>query len=424
MTMRGRTLRVSSTWLIAMGLCLTPLGGAHGDEEAAASPSRFRVVFDVGFVPSEKSAHVQIRVSDPDDAVEWLRLDLAPSRYRAVEADGTIETTDGGTLWTVPPGGGRLKYVHAIDHLRSEGEFDARCARNWALLRGQDLVPRIRVRTTPSAQSDSTLRLRLPEGWSAALPYPRLANGRYDLSNPRTRFDRPSGWFAFGRLGVVRETVEGMRLAIAGPEGQGIRRMDVLALVRWVAPELSRLFGGLPERYQVVIAGDPMWRGALSAPRSAYLHVDRPMIGADGSSPLLHEMIHSLMNARSARDGRWVAEGLAEYYSIALLHRSGTLSPERFEKAISRLRERAASSSTPLDGEMSGTLRARAVVALLELDATIRGTTAGAHSLDDVVRQLARRDRRITTEELRLASEEVAGRSMDTFFEALPIGKN
>ncbi|MEM9175312.1 MAG: hypothetical protein AAGC67_08750 [Myxococcota bacterium] len=417
-----RTDAAIASVLATAAVCLLLLGAARAQDEAPPpEPTRFGVVFDVGLVPSEKSAHVEIRISDPADAVEWLRFDFDDARYRAIEGDGRLETDQDGTRWTPPAGGGTLRYVHAIDHLRSEGEYDARCAKKWALLRGQDLVPRVRIRTTPRAESDSTLRLRLPEGWSAALPYARLSNGRYDLSTPRTRFDRPSGWFAFGRLGVARETVEDMRLAIAGPAGQGIRRMDVLALVRWVAPEMSRLFGGLPDRYQVVIAGDPMWRGALSAPRSAYLHVDRPLIESDGSSPLLHEMIHSLMHARSARDGRWIVEGLAEYYSMALLRRSGTLSPERYERAIDRIGERAAPAAAPLDGEMNGALRARSVVVLLRLDAVIRDATAGARSLDDVVRSLARQDRRITTDGLRETAAELAGRELDAFFDALPF---
>ncbi|MCR9096244.1 MAG: hypothetical protein NXI30_18615 [bacterium] len=416
MKLDSPTLRLAT----CLGLLLG--GVAVADDEATTeAPLRFGARFDVGIVPSEKSAHVEIHISDPDDAVEWLRFQFDESRYRAIDAQGSLEASEEGLVWTPPKGGGRLRYVHAIDHLRSEGEYDARCAKNWALLRGQDLVPRVRIRTKPNAESDSTMRLRLPEGWSIAVPYRRISRGRYDLANDRTRFDRPTGWFAFGRLGVVRERVGDMRLAIVGPAGQGVRRMDVLALTRWVAPELSKLFGRLPDRFQVVIAGDPMWRGALSAPRSAYVHVDRPLIQGDGSSPLLHEMIHSLMHARSGDDGRWIAEGIAEYYSIALLRRSDTLSPDRFESAIEKLTDRAASPSKPLDGEMNGALRARAVVVLLELDEMIREATAGAGSLDDVVRELVARDQRITTAGLQEASEATAGRAFDAFFDALPF---
>ena len=143
--------------------------------------------------------------------------------------------------WKPPPKGGRLSYIFSIDHLRDDRAYDARCAKTWAIFRGQDLVPRMRVRTTRGALSDSVLRMRLPEGWSAALPYPRLTGGQYDLENSRTRFGRPTGWYAFGKLGVLREEFNGTRIAVVGPSGQGVRRMDALGLIKWTRPSLALL---------------------------------------------------------------------------------------------------------------------------------------------------------------------------------------
>ncbi|MFK7896803.1 MAG: hypothetical protein AB8G23_13255 [Myxococcota bacterium] len=444
-----RADRIAAVLLLAMSLLLSPAdpSGAAGDEKAGASekasetnkaeaakasgkeagaseaaeeekapPPEFDVTYEMLLVASEKSAHVTIRLGKGAEEVEWIRLAFDPMRYRAIESDGTLEEVEGGILWKPRKGGGQLRYVFSIDHLRDEKAYDSRCAKSWAILRGQDLVPRIRIRTTPGAISKSRMRLRLPEGWSAALPYPRSRNGTYEINHERTRFDRPNGWFAFGKLGVVRETIGETKISIAGPSGQGVRRMDVLALLRWGMPELSTLFGSLPERLQVVVAGDPMWRGGLSGPNSVYLHVDRPLISQDSSSPLLHEFMHSLMHARSGPDGQWIVEGIAEYYSIELLRRSKTLSQDRFDAAMESLAQRAARSRAKLNGDMDGSARSKAVLAIVEIDEAIREATNGEQNLDGVVRALERTNAQVTIASLRAAMQEVAGVDFPALF--------
>lgn len=379
-------------------------------------PPEFDVTYEMLLVASEKSAHVTIRLGAGSETVEWIRLAFDPMRYRAIESDGTLEEVEGGVLWKPRKGGGQLSYVFSIDHLRDEKAYDSRCAKSWAIMRGQDLVPRMRIRTEPGAISRSRMRLRLPEGWSAALPYPRSRNGTYKLDTDRTRFDRPNGWFAFGKLGVVREKIGDTRISIAGPSGQGVRRMDVLALMRWTLPELRTLFGDLPDRLQVVVAGDPMWRGGLSGPRSVYLHVDRPLISQDSSSALLHELMHALMHARSGEDGEWIVEGIAEFYSIELLRRSKTLSQERFDSRIAAIEARAAKSRAKLNGGMDGPARSKAVLALIEVDEAIREATKGEQNLDAVVRVLERAKEAVTPDGLRAAVKQVAGVDFPSIF--------
>ena len=396
---------------------IQPVAAQQG---ASSEPNPvYSVLFNVGIVPSEKSAHVAITLGAGSKNVEWISFKADPLRYRAIQADGTLEEVDGSLRWTPPKGGGKLSYILSIDHVRDDNSYDARCAKNWAIMRGEDLVPRLRIRTETGAVSKSTLKLRLPEGWSAALPYPVLLNGQYDLAEPRTRFDRPSGWFSFGKLGVVRETIDGMRISIAAPQGQGARRMDTLALLEWTAPSLREVFGELPERIHIVIAGDPMWRGGLSGPGSIYLHVDRPLIAGDSTSPLLHEVMHSLMHARSGEGGKWIVEGIAEYYSLALLRRSETIAAERFEKAMDEMRRRAAPGSTPLESEMNSALRAKSVLVLIEVDKLIRDATAGARSLDDLVRALAKSNEAITFELLQRMTAEIAGKDFPDFFDRI-----
>ncbi len=390
---------------------------AQADEKKPAPLPVFDVTFDVGLSASEKSAHVAIQLGSGSEVVEWIRFHFDPLRYRSIEANGELLEHEGGIEWKPPAKGGEIRYVYSIDHLRDDNSYDSRCAKSWAIMRGEDLVPRMRIRTVPVARSESRMTVRLPEGWSASLPYTRLVGGRYDLENYRTRFDRPSGWFAFGKLGVIRETIEGTRIAIAGPADQGIRRMDLLALMKWTMPSLAKVFGRLPERVQVVVAGDPMWRGGLSGRRSVYLHVDRPLIGQDSTSPLLHELVHSIMNANSGKDGNWVVEGLAEYYSLALLRRSETLTASRYEAAIEDIRKRAAGGGDLRVAQVDSATRAKAVVVVMEIDDAIRDATGGDRSLDDVMRILTGDRKSVTTESFREAIRQVAGRDLDGIFD-------
>lgn len=396
-----------------------PSGEKPTEPEPEVDPERpeFSVLYDIGVVASEKSAHVSIRLGPKSDPVEWIRFRIDPLRYRAFQAEGEVIPIEGGLEWHPPKGGGAFRYVFSINHLRNDQAYDARIAKNWAIFRGEDLVPRMRIRTVPVAEANARIRLRLPEGWSAALPYDRLSNGEYQIDEPRTRFDRPAGWFAFGKLGVVRDTIAGSRIAIAGPAGQGVRRMDMLALLKWNLPAFKKLFGSLPDRFQIVSAGDPMWRGGLSGPGSVYVHADRPLIGEDSTSPLLHELVHALMRARSGRGGDWVVEGLAEYYSIELLRRSKTLTEDRYQSAIEAIRKRARKGGKLRVHAVNGDTRAKAVVVLMEFDEAIQDATGRVRNLDNVLRLLAKSPEAITTSSFRAAVEEVAGEDLADLFE-------
>ena len=71
-----------------------------------------------------------------------------------------------------------------------------------------------------------------------------------------------------------------------------------------------------------------MWRGALSAPQSLYVHAERPLLSGNATSTLLHEIVHIGLGLADERGADWIVEGLAEYYSLEVLRRSGTISEE------------------------------------------------------------------------------------------------
>jgi hypothetical protein len=399
--------------MIRLLLTLLLAGSAH-----AAAP-QWDVLWDVHIVPTEGVAHVLMRLDADAGLVKWLDFQIDPARLSGFEGDGQIDNTGNRVRWIPPASGGDLRWTFRIDHLRDTARYDARVAEGWALFRGDDLVPPARVRLREGAYSDSRLQFRLPAGWSVVTPYPRTAAGVYEIAHGHRFFSRPTGWILAGRLGVLRETIAGTAITIAGPVGHDVRRQDMLAMLRWTLPTLRRMAGLLPERLLVVSAGDPMWRGGLSGPQSLFVHAARPLITPDASSPLVHEAIHTLMRARAGSDGDWIVEGLAEYYSLQALVRSRTISHRRYERALALKRKRAARAKSVQGDSASGDVTAKAVVLLADLDERIRDGTSERASLDDVLARLAKSHLPVTAARLRHVTEKITRKSFRSFFERI-----
>jgi hypothetical protein len=185
--------------------------------------------------------------------------------------------------------------------------------------------------------------------------------------------------------------------------------MDILALLSWTLPELSRALGQLPERLTIVSAGEPMWRGGLSGPYTLYIHADRPLISENGTSTLLHEVMHSVLRQAAAPGYDWIVEGLAEYYSLELLRRSGTISESRFRKAIARQREWGRSADTLCGQSSKAATTAAAVTVMHKLDTELRELSAGAASLDDLLQLVQDDPDRISLATVQRAAASLAG---------------
>lgn len=377
-------------------LCACGVAGAS--EDASVRPE-FGVLYTAWIDAGERWATVRIRLGEHPEWLRWMRLRADPARYRRFKGSGELSVRGDEVLWR--PGGepdAWLQYRVDLQSQRDSGRYDGYITPGWAMFRGEDLVPVERVDYQDGTRSRAKLRINLPQDWSLESPYPRYASGRLKIDNPRKNFDRPGGWFLAGDIGSRRETVGGTRVVIAAPTAQGVRRMDILAFFRWTLPALQQVFPQFPRRLLVVSAGDPMWRGALSGPSSLYVHADRPMISENGTSTFIHELVHVAMSARSTPGADWIVEGLAEYYSLEVLHRSGALGDERFEAAHAELATWGKEAPSLDVDHSSGAVTARAVGELRRIDGAIRAASAGAHSLDDVARALAAEDRAVTRE--------------------------
>lgn len=397
-----RAMRSIALFLLAV-LLAAPL-------VASASAPAFALDYRVALLPASNEAHVVIATRPIDGRLVRVRIRLDRDRYHAVRADGDLTRNGDEYTWEVPRQGGTLQYRVTVDHRRRGDGYDARMTNDWALLRGDDLVPPVRATVTRGADARARLRFVLPKGWSTEVPYGRSKDGKaYVVVDPERRMDRPEGWMLFGKIGVRRDRIAGMRVAVAAPVGQDVHRGDLLAFVTALGPELGRAFGDLPPRLLLVQAADPMWRGGLSGPRSLYLHQDRPLISENGSSTPAHELVHVVTRMRGADDDDWIVEGLAEYYSIELTRRAGLLSDSRARRAFAWMREHG-KGVRRLDTDRSREeTTARAVALFADLDAEILRATDGKQDLDDVVQRLLP-DREISREALRDAARATLGR--------------
>ena len=379
---------------------------------AASARSEYDVVYTVQFLPDAGQAQVTIAITPGEGSARELAFDMPEDRYTLVKGDGEV-TRKGDTLTWTPvrsDKASKLRYRYRIDHQRRDGGYDARITADWAIVRGDDLVPSARVRASKGADSRARLRFVLPKGWTNVdTPFMRSRDGKsFVVVNPDRRFDRPIGWIIAGAVGTRREYLGDTEVSVAGPKGDVVRRNDMLAFFNNLVPEFEQAFGKLPPKLLIVSAGDPMWRGGLSGPRSLFLHADRPLISENGTSTLTHELTHVITRIRGADGDDWIAEGLAEFYSIELLRRAGLLSEARADKAHAWMANHGRSVKSLHSDRSHGPRTARAVQLLRELDAEIRIRTKGKRSLDDLVKVLIPL-REISREDLREQVEKLTG---------------
>lgn len=379
---------------------------------ALAERSEYGLDYLVRFLPASGEAEVSIRLTPGTGEVRKLRLRMPEDAYTKVRGDGEV-TRKGDYVTWVPPRGepARLRFLHRINHTRRDGGYDARITEDWVIVRGDDLVPPATVTATKGADSRARLRFQLPKGWSSVdTPFKRSRDGKsFVVVNPERRFDRPTGWMIAGDVGTRREYFENIEVSVSGPKGDEVRRNDTLAFFNVLVPEFEALYGELPLKVLIVSAGDPMWRGGLSGPRSLFLHADRPLISENGTSTLVHELSHVFTRLRGADGDDWITESVAEYYSVELMRRAGLLSEDRADKAHAWLADHGKDVDSLTSDRSHGPRTARGVALLRELDTEIRKATKNKRSLDDLVRAVLPL-REVSREDLREQAALLIGR--------------
>jgi len=389
-------------------LLVLPACSSTGTPVPGAPVKSYEVIYTARLAAGDPVARVSIRTDRDARRLRELRFRFDPSRYSDFEADGKLDIDENEVTWRPPRNGGTLSYRVQVPHRRRNGAYDAMATDDWALFRGDDLFPPMRTSVTKGWVSESRLELELPKGWSAVTPY--LSGDdelTFPINNPARAFDRPTGWMLAGKIGVRRGLIAGVRVAIAAPAEQGMRRMDVMAFLNWTLPRVVEVFPTMDARLVIVGAGDPMWRGGLSGPGSMFMHADRPLISENGTSSFLHELIHIAMGAAGSENDDWLVEGLAEYYSIRILAGTGTLSERRMELALADLATWGKDVDNLFLRQSTAEVTARAVTLLASLDAWLVENAPRGAGLDAVVNRMIGNGARYDYRALCLAAHEV-----------------
>lgn len=363
---------------LCLAICALAMAACADGETVAANERVYDLSFAAHLNPRTGMADVEINVSQSAAILRGLDFKAPGSRFTGFEGDGEIETDSERVLWSVPATGGSLRYKATIDHLRGS-VHDARITDRWAVFRLDDIFPPAKTRALAGATAEATLSFSGPNGWRFETPYGPSNKDMHSVSRNRL-YPRPVGWMVAGDIGVRRDRIAGRRVAVAAPVGEGFRRQDTLAFLRWTLPSLIEVFPDFSERLLIVGSGVDMWRGGLSAPDSLYLHPHRPLISGNGTSTLLHELVHvAVGNLDGPRDD-WLVEGLAEYYALELLRRADGISQRRYERALADLEAWAERDGAKLSDPSTGADTAYAVLVLRDLAMNLEaaGTTLDA----------------------------------------------
>lgn len=395
------TKTLSRGWLLTALLTLATSALADGDY--------FQADYEARLQPQSGRIAVTLQLRGeklPGQIV--LRID--PKRHLDLKASDPLDVDGNEAIWRPRGKQSRLTYEFVVNHRRSAAGFDSYMTDDWAIFRGDRMVPRMRVSARPGLESRASLKFVLPEGWSVVTPYEAEDQREVTFDNPARRLDRPEGWLLAGRIGVRREHIGPVHALVAGPAGVQVRRQDVLAFLNWNLPHLLEVFPDFPDRLLIVSGNDPMWRGGLSGPTSLYLHASRPMITENRTSPLLHELGHVALGIRSDGESDWIVEGLTEYYSIETLRRSGGISQLRYDQALEKLAAEAQRNPSLFRDPSTGARTAHAVLVFKKVDAQIRQLSGGKASLDQVATRIAKRRGEISLQQLQEIAAEVAGK--------------
>jgi hypothetical protein len=408
-------LRRASLALLLVGVAAC---GMSDSESADRDTAReYSIHYTLRPAPAGSAMDVELRLRQPQGLLRELSFP-ASGTLSNLDGDGDLQVYYNRVHWQPPARGGKLRWRIAVYHQRGDGTFDALLTPRWGVFRMEDIIPRARTRAIRGAVSRTTVSFDLPPGWSAVTEYASRGDNIV-VDRVQRRFDEPAGWVAAGELGVRRESIAGLQVVVAAPKGHGVRRMDMLALLNWTLPELAAMLPDALPRLTIIAAGEPMWRGGLSGPASFFIHADRPLISENATSALLHEVMHTALSLRPRPGYDWIAEGLAEYYSIELLRRGRAITHKRASKAFADQATWAKEAERLCRDESTAATTALAVTVFAALNGELEEASKGEASLDDLLPKIAGSS--VDLQTLTLAAQQLIGASPDALhIENLP----
>ena len=294
----------------------------------------YRLDYHVLFDLASRRARVIIKPAD-NHGLERLSFNTANLKPDIIRHTGRLTTAGDRLNWTPPKKNAQLEYEVTVDRIRRDGKYDAYFAEDWLLMRGDNLVPPARVQHTKGAESRAFIHFDLPEAWrSVNTPWESAGQRSFSIPKRQHRFVRPTGWLVAGKLATCREKVGDTHIIVSAPRGHGYRPMELLSFITFVWPQFGIAFDQVPDNLLITGADEPFWRGGLSGPNSLFLHRGRPLVSENGTSTVLHELFHVVTGLRGKPQHDWITEGMAEYYAVELLYRSGGITAKRRQTVL------------------------------------------------------------------------------------------
>jgi len=379
--------------LLALGLA------AAGPASAA---KKVDLDYHVTLLPQSDQAEVRLTL-EQGSVVRSLNLNLGDKGYFSdFSADGQWATAPGESanalrgVWKPATGKATLSWRvhlnrHGAEASADKPGYDSRMTPDWALFRGEDLVPRARLDQQDGVRLQARLTFDLPPGWrNVETSWPRIGKNRFRIDNVSRLFDRPTGWMLAGNLINRRAHLGDTDVTVTAPKGQGMRRMETLTLLTFVWPKLQAVFPRTPGKLLVVGAAQGMARNASAAHDSIFLNGSRPIISESGASPLLRELVQVFARIQTRDRSDWIRAGMAEYYSVEVLRRAGGMTEDRYQDWQSILTRVGRKVTTLRADRVDQPMTARAALLMSALDQEIRRKTDDQKSLDDVVQGVMR----------------------------------
>ncbi len=363
---------------------------------SASEPDRsFTTHFSASFDPG-KPARVTIEVLQASLILTQLDFNAPGDRYTLISGAATHE---GDRLLWAPQAGGD---VLTLDVEIADNETE-RMTEDSIIVRLADIFPPAKAKAVVGAMGHSTLSLSGPEDWSFETRYGHFR--KRDFIPPDDRIlTRPSGWLVGGDLATRRNEIAGRNVVVSSPRSSEFEQMTTLTFLGWTLPELIRTFEQFPDHILVVGVPGDMFRGGISKRDSVFVNASLPLVSENTTSILLHELVHAA-GVHSAEEGAdWLVEGLAEYYSLLILHRSGGITVKRFERALEGLAAWADKEQAVLSDPSRGAATARATVVLHQLATELE---ARGSSIDILVQRLLNDG--FGNAQLKLATEDLLG---------------
>jgi hypothetical protein len=407
--------------MVPLAILLLPMVAVHV-AFAATTKGTFSIDYVVTISdPAADVADVRIELAGVEE-IKTLTLHPRHQRFSNWQATGKLEWHDKTAIWTPGSPYAHFSYRVRLDHPRGQhGRFDSYAGGSWVVTRARELFPSIRVETHPrpgfKPKSRARLLFRLPSGWQSAAALPQIAPSTYSVEQAGKILDRPRGWFALGRFKLDRQDIAGIMVQLVRIPGSALSSTDLFGFLERTLPALQKLLLSEPETVLIVSAPDPLWHGGISGTASFYMHGNRPLRTPDKTSPYLHELFHVLQPYSVAADADWLAEGLAEFYSLELQRRAGLLDDAAFTKGLSYFERYGRWNVDLRQQQDNAATNNSAPLVLYALDQRIQRSTSGKMRLDDVVTRLAQQGGVIDTARFFSAVNEITSKKFTKFFE-------